>query len=318
MKKSLRRSSTPPRRVCSHRPIRRPQARPSSSPPRSAPPRDRPAPTGTVTFTIDGKADSPVPLTDVNGEDQATLTLPALAAGSYMISASYSGDSNFGPSNSSTATQVVDPSTVVGGHGPTIVSVLRYGYHMMPTTLVLTFDQVLDAITAEDASDYRVIGPAGAVIGMKSAVYDPATLSVTLHPTQRIDIHYTYTLIVDGNAPGGLTNSQGQLLDGADDGRPGSDYRGPLTLRNLVLDAPCEDFSSGQEWGRQSSKPDRLRSKRSAIQLHHSHDLLPSGGSGFAFHEPLEVITGRAVIHSGSFQLADLLADHSFTSLLAT
>ena len=138
-------------------------------------------------------------------------------------------------------TQVVDASAPISPP-PTIVSVLRYGYHWMPTTLVLTFDQALDAITAEDANDYRVIGPAGGQIGIKSAVYDPAALSVTLHPTQRIDIHYTYTLIVDGTAPGGLRNIQGQLLDGADDGRPGSDYRGPLTWRNLVLDPPAPRF----------------------------------------------------------------------------
>jgi hypothetical protein len=66
---------------------------------------------------------------------------------------------------------------------------------------------------------------------------------VTLHPTQRVDIHYTYTLIVDGTAQEGLNNIQGQLLDGADDGQPGSDYRGPLTWRNLVLDPPVPKIS---------------------------------------------------------------------------
>ena len=54
-------------------------------------------PTGTVTFTIDGKAGSPVGLTVANGKDQATFTMPALAAGRYTITASYSGDANFPP-----------------------------------------------------------------------------------------------------------------------------------------------------------------------------------------------------------------------------
>ena len=96
----------------------------------------------------------------------------------------------------------------------------RYGYHMMPTTLVLTFDQALDAATAEDAQNYRIIGPRGRTIRVKSAVYDPTTLTVTLHPSQRINIHYRYELIVDGTAAGGLSDAQGQLLDGKTTARP--------------------------------------------------------------------------------------------------
>ena len=70
-------------------------------------------PTGTVIFTIDGKAGSPVSLTEANGEDQATVAMPDLAAGSYTISADYSGDSGFAPSNSSPITQVVSASATV-------------------------------------------------------------------------------------------------------------------------------------------------------------------------------------------------------------
>ena len=104
--------------------------------------------------------------------------------------------------------------------GPKVVSVLRYGYHMMPTSLVLSFDQALDAITAEDDANYRIIGPSGRALGIRSAVYDPATLTVTLHPIGRINIHHTYKLIVNGTAPHGLTNTTGELLDGADKALP--------------------------------------------------------------------------------------------------
>ena len=109
----------------------------------------------------------------------------------------------------------------------------------MPTTVVLTFNQALDATTAQDPQDYRIIGPAGRTIRVKEAVYDPAANTVTLHPARRIDIHYRYKLIVDGTAPGGLTNTQGQLLDGTDSGEPGSDYSASLTWRNLVLGPPA-------------------------------------------------------------------------------
>ncbi len=205
-------------------------------------------PTGTVTFTIDGKAGTPVPLSEVSGRDQATLTIPTLATGSHTILASYSGDPSFAPSQSSQQTQVVSPSSSpatgttspspVVTDGPKVVSVLRYGYHMMPTSLVMTFDQALDATTAQDDENYRIIGPAGRVIGIESAVYDPTTQTVTLHTRKRINIHYAYELIVDGTAPHGLTNTPGQLLDGADTGQPGSDDRASLTWRNLVLDPP--------------------------------------------------------------------------------
>jgi len=113
----------------------------------------------------------------------------------------------------------------------------------MPTTLVLYFNQALDPETAQDASDYRVITRGGKTIRVNSAVYDPNAHTVTLHPSQRIDIHYLYELIVDGTAPGGLTNTNGQLLDGTDSGKPGSDYKTSLTWRNLVLDPPAPRIS---------------------------------------------------------------------------
>jgi hypothetical protein len=209
------------------------------------------APTGTVTFTIDGRAEPPVPLSEVGGPYQATLTVSTLTVGTHTIVAAYSGDAHYAPSRSSQQTQVVLPASAgtpagtgtpvpapVVTDGPRIVSMLRYGYHMMPTRIVLTFDQALDAVTAEDAKDYRIIGPAGRSIAIKSAVYDAANRTVTLRPVERISIHHRYELIVDGTAPHGLTNTRGRLLDGANRGTPDSDYRAPLTWRNLVLDPP--------------------------------------------------------------------------------
>ena len=106
-----------------------------------------------------------------------------------------------------------------------MTQVLRYGYHWMPTTVVVTFNQALNPATAQDAHDYTIIGPEGRTIRVKSAVYDARTNTVTLHPAQRIDIHYRYELIIDGVTPDGLENTYGQLLDGTDSGQPGSNYR---------------------------------------------------------------------------------------------
>ncbi len=209
------------------------------------------APTGSVVFTIDGQAEPPVPLSVVNGVARATLSVSTLAAGRHTVVASYGGDADDSPSRSSGQIQVVSATSTattpttgsgtttsgpVDTDGPRIASMKRFGYHMMPTRIVLTFDQALDAVTAEDVKDYRIIGPAGRTIAIRKAVYDPAALTVTLLPVERISIHHPYKLIVNGTAPRGLTNTKGQLLDGANRGSADSNYRAPLTWRNLVLD----------------------------------------------------------------------------------
>ena len=50
-------------------------------------------PTGTVTFTIDGQAQTPVSLAVVGGVDEAQFITSTLAAGPHTVSAAYSGDS---------------------------------------------------------------------------------------------------------------------------------------------------------------------------------------------------------------------------------
>jgi DNA-binding beta-propeller fold protein YncE len=68
-----------------------------------------PKPTGTVTFSVDGTAQSPITLTS---SDIATLKLSTLSAGSHAITATYSGDSVYA-GGQATVTQVVsaNPTT---------------------------------------------------------------------------------------------------------------------------------------------------------------------------------------------------------------
>ena len=58
--------------------------------------------------------------------------------------------------------------------------VQRFGFHMMPTRLVLTFDRALDATAAQNLSNYRITTASGGRIKLKSAVYDDRTHTVTL------------------------------------------------------------------------------------------------------------------------------------------
>ncbi len=179
---------------------------------------------------------APVATTVVDGNLEAALSTSTLAPGQHEIAASYSGNLDFNGNNSNVVTLVVNSPPP--SDGPQITLLQRYGYHMMPTSLVLTFDQALEQATAENPHNYQITGPRGRAIRVTSAVYDPTTDTVTLRPSERINIHYKYELTVDGKKTGGLTDTQGLLLDGTDSGKPGSNYKAPVTWRNLVLSPP--------------------------------------------------------------------------------
>jgi large repetitive protein len=65
-------------------------------------------PTGSITFTLDGTAGTPVAL--VGGK--ATLTITTFGAGTHTVVAAYSGDTTFAPSASGTLTQIVNKASV--------------------------------------------------------------------------------------------------------------------------------------------------------------------------------------------------------------
>jgi CSLREA domain-containing protein len=202
-------------------------------------------PTGSVTFTIDGTPQAPVPLHLVKGSDQATLSVASLSKGAHTISASYSGDSGFSASAvSKPLTQTVNAVDPPGVDGPTVVSLKRFGIHMQPTVLVLSFNDGLDPTSAQNLRNYKIIGPGGKPVSIGSAVFNEATNSVTLRPTTRINLHHTYQLMVDGTSPHGVRDSLGLLLDGTNNGKPGSNYKGTLTWKNVVW-APGELDKNG-------------------------------------------------------------------------
>ena len=123
---------------------------------------------------LDRGQSSSRPISGRSGQGTVTVEVESLTSGAIIA----------------TAIATVGTSVAVSTAGPEVTEVQRFGYHMMPTTLVLTFDQALDPATAEDAHNYRIIGPHGRTIRVKSAVYDPTTLTVTLHPSRRINIHH--------------------------------------------------------------------------------------------------------------------------------
>jgi hypothetical protein len=193
------------------------------------------APSGTVTFTIDGTPQALVSLQLVKGVEVATLSTAALTAGRHTISASYSGNTAFASSTvASPLIQTVNPAAAPGLDGPTVMSVNRYGIHMQPTVLVLAFNDGLDPTSAQDLNNYKVVGPVGQTMRIRSAVFDPAANTVTLRFSKRINIHHNYELTVIGTGPIGVTDTSARLLDGANSGQPGSDYNGIFDWGSVV------------------------------------------------------------------------------------
>jgi len=107
---------------------------------------------------------------------------------------------------------------------------VRYGVHLEPTTIVVTFSHAMDVALAESLASHRLdwLGDEGCgkrvvvSIPIRSAVYDSATVSVTLKPTRRLPLHDTFWLRIRGKPPGGLKDAWGVFLDGARNGHPGS------------------------------------------------------------------------------------------------
>jgi Bacterial Ig-like domain (group 3) len=191
-------------------------------------------PSGDVTFTIDGKKESPVVLKLVNGHDQASFPISTLSAGQHSISATYDGDSVFA---SSGVTRPLS-QTVIGAptvDGPTVGLVQRFGIHMEPTVLVVTFNGALDPAGAQDVHNYVIVGPARRHIAIDSAVYDASTDTVTLRPSERINLHHNYHFTVVGTGPNGVDSANHTLLDGVNDGGPGSNYVTILNWKSVVL-----------------------------------------------------------------------------------
>jgi virginiamycin B lyase len=188
-------------------------------------------PTGTVTFFIDGRSQSTVALVNVGGQGQAK-DRTKLPPGDHVITAVYNGNATIPASTSNAVPLVVVPAP---GDGPVVTNLVRLGYHSRATTLVLSFDQALDPASAEGIGNYRIVGPGNRRVGIASVLYNPATLTVTVSPRGRLNLHRTYRLTVVGTSPNGVSNTGGLLLDGALNGYPGSNYTAKITGNDLDL-----------------------------------------------------------------------------------
>ena len=139
----------------------------------------------------------------VNGVRTGNLPLLDVIGSIGLKSGQVSVGNNFGE----LLAPVASPSLI-------LTNVQRFGVHLQPTLIVLTFNTPLNPATAQNVANYQIFGPTDskhpASIPIISAVYNPATDMVTLHLGARLQVHHPYRLTING-----IVNSTGSLLVGS-------------------------------------------------------------------------------------------------------
>jgi hypothetical protein len=205
------------------------------------------AATGSVIFFADGQALGPaVSLAVVNGQDIATFTTSLTTAATYELSAQYQGSSTYSGSLSNTIADVVSPVTQPVPQpttGPAVVSVDWLGNHSTSTTIVLQFNQALDAGPAQTTSNYTILtkglhgqfGKGSKHVALKSAIYNAATQTVTLRASRPLRVGQRYELTLKGAVSGGLSDIGGIMLDAVSKGSQGRNFVAVLDRHDFVL-----------------------------------------------------------------------------------
>ncbi len=75
--------------------------------------------------------------------------------------------------------------------------------------VLLYFNSPLNVASAQNASNYTIVGPRNHRIKVKRAVYDAATETVTPVPAAQSSIKTKYRLTVNGTGPSGVMSQSG-------------------------------------------------------------------------------------------------------------
>jgi hypothetical protein len=163
------------------------------------------------------------------GETAKVVTVPLLADGVdegteyfgfYLATATVNGIPGIATIDPNATLAV---GAIVDVTPPKVVDVQRLGFHNQPTTIVVRFSEAMDPSTVQNVFNYRLVNTGAdgrfntaddAPFAISSAVYDPATNSVTLYPAKQLALHSAYQLTVNGTAPFGVRDVAGNLLNG--------------------------------------------------------------------------------------------------------
>jgi uncharacterized repeat protein (TIGR01451 family) len=133
------------------------------------------------------------------------------------------------PDSSSSFTFTVNSSSTPPANtdGPVVTSLTRVGVHNQQTDILVAFNKPLNITTAQNTTNYTLTIPAGKH-GRKRQViaanYNSVNNTVELVPPTRINLRTRVTLTINGTTSTGVADTNGNLLDGARTGKPGSDF----------------------------------------------------------------------------------------------
>ncbi len=105
--------------------------------------------------------------------------------------------------------------------GPQVSKTPQTSQRGRSTIVVITFTGPLERKSAQNLSNYVVVGPTGHRIKVRSASYNSAKHSVTLVLGKRLFLGQTDRLTINGTTRLGIRSPAGLLLDGAENGAAG-------------------------------------------------------------------------------------------------
>jgi streptogramin lyase len=187
------------------------------------------------------------------GQTTQTVTIPIDNAGTLAQAVTV----NISLSSPGSGASLGSPSTAT-------LSILNVGASTSPTPpvtlesvqvikkkhkvkeVLLTFSGGLNATEANSLSEYQLIeaGKRGSftvksakAIKLLSAVYNSANDTVALTPKKAFVLTKAVELIVNGQTPSGLEDSNGRLIDGNGDGQAGSNAIAMLTSKSATVES---------------------------------------------------------------------------------
>ncbi len=165
------------------------------------------------------------------GATSATITVPVLAdpwdnQNEYvrLLLSSPSGGATIG-SQGTTLLQIVD---VDPNYTPPEVQSLTWGGTSRSiTSLTVSFSEPLNPQYAMIPGDYELVAPGlgNMAVPLTPQSYDGSTFSVTLVPSVALPSGQFYYIQIVGSGPNAIRDIGGNLLDGAGNGNPGSNYQ---------------------------------------------------------------------------------------------